>query len=86
MIRDNEDKINAVIDNSRDFNFDFFSFKTLECAYLLKCNGNIVERPQHMLMRCSIGIYLNDLDAAFETYNLMSEQWFTRATLTLSSI
>ena len=83
MIRDNVDKINAVIDYSRDFNYDFFGFKTLERAYLLKCNGNIVERPQHMLMRCSIGIHLNDLDAAFETYNLMSEQWVTHATPTL---
>lgn len=79
----NYERINAVIDYSRDFNYDFFGFKTLERAYLLKCDNKIVERPQHMLMRCAIGIHVADLEAAFETYNLMSEQWFTHATPTL---
>ena len=77
------DKINEVIDYSRDFNYDFFGFKTLERAYLLKVEGKIAERPQHMLMRCSIGIHVDDLESAFETYNLMSTQWFTHATPTL---
>lgn len=83
VIMDNADKINEVIDYSRDYNYDFFGFKTLERAYLLKVDGKIVERPQHMLMRASIGIHLDDLDSAFETYNLMSQQWFTHATPTL---
>ena len=72
-----------MIDYSRDFDYDFFGFKTLERSYLLRVDGKITERPQHMLMRCSIGIHLNDLEAAFETYNLMSQQWFTHATPTL---
>lgn len=83
VIRDNFERINEVIDYSRDFEYDFFGFKTLERAYLLKVEGEIAERPQHMLMRCSIGIHVNDLEAAFETYNLMSQQWFTHATPTL---
>ena len=83
VILDNADKINEVIDYSRDYNYDFFGFKTLERGYLLKVDGKVVERPQHMLMRTSIGIHLDDLDSAFETYNLMSGQWFTHATPTL---
>ena len=83
VIMKNKDLINSKIDYSRDFNYDFFGFKTLERSYLLKCHGKVVERPQHLLMRCSIGIHLNDLDAAFETYELMSNQWFTHATPTL---
>ena len=77
------DQINAKIDYSRDFNYDFFGFKTLERSYLLRCLGQVVERPQHMLMRCSIGIHLDDIEAAFETYDLMSTMWFTHATPTL---
>ena len=78
------DKINAVLDYSRDFNYDFFGFKTLERAYLLRVKDKkIVERPQHMLMRCSIGIHNEDLKSAFETYDLMSKMWFTHATPTL---
>lgn len=72
VIRDNAEAINAVIDYSRDFTYDFFGYKTLEKSYLLRVDNQIAERPQHMLMRCSIGIHLNDLEAAFETYNLMS--------------
>ena len=83
VIMKNKDLINSKIDYSRDFNYDFFGFKTLERSYLLKCHGKVVERPQHLLMRCSIGIHLDDLDAAFETYELMSNQWFTHATPTL---
>ena len=77
------DKINAKLDYTRDFNYDFFGFKTLERGYLLKCNNKTAERPQHMLMRVSIGIHLDDLESAFETYDLMSQQWFTHATPTL---
>ena len=77
----------ALLDSSiiydRDFNYDYFGFKTLERSYLLKLDGKVVERPQHMLMRVSIGIHYNDVDAAIETYNLMSEKWFTHATPTL---
>ena len=83
VVMKNKDLINSKIDYSRDFNYDFFGFKTLERSYLLKCHGKVVERPQHLLMRCSIGIHLDDLDAAFETYELMSNQWFTHATPTL---
>lgn len=72
VARANVDKINAKLDYSRDFNYDFFGFKTLEKSYLLKKDGRIAERPQHMLMRCSLGIHLDDLEAAFETYDLMS--------------
>ncbi|HUM47334.1 MAG TPA: ribonucleoside-diphosphate reductase subunit alpha, partial [Chitinophagales bacterium] len=76
-----------VLDSSiiydRDFQFDYFGFKTLEKSYLLKVDGRIAERPQHMFMRVAIGIHRNDIDAAIETYNLMSERWFTHATPTL---
>jgi ribonucleotide reductase alpha subunit len=84
VVTANIDKINAKIDYSRDFNYDYFGFKTLERSYLLKnSEGKIVERPQHMLMRVSIGIHYDDLESAFETYDLMSELWFTHATPTL---
>lgn len=83
VVMENREKINAKLNYSRDFNYDFFGFKTLERSYLLKAEGKIVERPQHMLMRCSIGIHLDDLESAFETYDLMSEMWFTHATPTL---
>ena len=83
IITENYERINAEIDYSRDFNYDFFGFKTLEKSYLLRVDNKIAERPQHMLMRCSIGIHHEDLEAAFETYHLMSEQWFTHATPTL---
>lgn len=77
----------ALLDSSiiydRDFNYDFFGFKTLERSYLLKLDGKIVERPQQMLMRVAIGIHGHDIEAAVETYNLLSEKWFTHATPTL---
>jgi ribonucleoside-diphosphate reductase alpha chain len=72
VICQNYERINAEIDYSRDFDYDFFGFKTLEKAYLLRVDNRIAERPQHMLMRCSIGIHEDDLPAAFETYHLMS--------------
>jgi len=75
--------LQAAINYKRDLEFDYFGFKTLERAYLLKVHGKIVERPQHMLMRVSVGIHKNDIDAAIENYNLMSDKWFTHATPTL---
>jgi len=80
----NADAINAKIDYARDFNYDFFGYKTLEKSYLLRVGNKVIaERPQHLLMRVSIGIHKGDLDSAFETYDLMSNQWFTHATPTL---
>ncbi|GAB2527800.1 ribonucleoside-diphosphate reductase subunit alpha [Rufibacter soli] len=77
----------AVLDSSiiydRDYNYDYFGYKTLERSYLLRVNGKAVERPQHMLMRVAVGIHKTDIDAAINTYNLMSEKWFTHATPTL---
>ena len=83
IIKDNAEKLDSTIIYNRDFNYDYFGFKTLERSYLLKLNGNIVERPQHMLMRVSIGIHKNDIDEAIETYELMSKKYFTHATPTL---
>jgi ribonucleoside-diphosphate reductase alpha chain len=77
----------ALLDSSiiydRDYSYDFFGFKTLERSYLMKIDGKIVERPQHMLMRVAVGIHMDDLDRVIETYNLLSEKWFTHATPTL---
>jgi ribonucleoside-diphosphate reductase alpha chain len=83
VIMDNKEVLDSTIIYNRDFGYDYFGFKTLERSYLLKLNGHIAERPQHMLMRVSIGIHLNDLDAAIETYELMSKKYFTHATPTL---
>jgi ribonucleoside-diphosphate reductase alpha chain len=83
IIWQNRDLLDSTIIYDRDFGYDYFGFKTLEKSYLLKLNNKIAERPQHMLMRVSIGIHKNDIDAAIETYNLMSERWFTHATPTL---
>ncbi|GAA0872890.1 ribonucleoside-diphosphate reductase subunit alpha [Gangjinia marincola] len=83
VIQANKEKLDSTIIYNRDFGYDYFGFKTLERSYLLKLNGKIAERPQHMLMRVSIGIHLNDLDAAVETYELMSKKFFTHATPTL---
>lgn len=79
----NIDKIQAKIDYERDFNYDYFGFKTLEKSYLLRLKGKVAERPQSMLMRVSIGIHAKDIKAAINTYNLMSDKWFTHATPTL---
>jgi len=83
IIQKNADKLDSSIIYNRDFGYDFFGFKTLERSYLLKLNGKIVERPQHMLMRVSIGIHLDDIESALETYELMSKRYFTHATPTL---
>jgi len=76
-------QLDSTIIYDRDFNYDYFGFKTLERSYLMRLDGKVVERPQHMLMRVAIGIHMDDIEAAIETYNLMSEKWFTHATPTL---
>ncbi len=83
VIMDNAERLDSCIIYDRDFGYDYFGFKTLERSYLLKINGKIVERPQHMLMRVSVGIHPTDLDAAIETYDLMSKRYFTHATPTI---
>ncbi len=83
VIQNNAELLDSTIIYNRDFGYDYFGFKTLERSYLLKINGNIAERPQHMLMRVAIGIHLNDLESAIETYELMSKKFFTHATPTL---
>jgi ribonucleoside-diphosphate reductase alpha chain len=83
IIEKNAEQLDSSIIYNRDFGYDYFGFKTLERSYLLKLNGQIVERPQHMLMRVSLGIHLEDIDAAMETYELMSKKFFTHATPTL---
>jgi ribonucleoside-diphosphate reductase alpha chain len=83
VIMENAEFLDSHIIYNRDFNYDYFGFKTLERSYLLKINGKIVERPQHMLMRVSVGIHLDDLKSVMETYDLMSKKYFTHATPTL---
>ncbi|CAH8586804.1 unnamed protein product [Schistosoma rodhaini] len=83
FVRENAERLNDAIDYQRDYTYNYFGFKTLERSYLLKINGKVHERPQHMLMRVSIGIHTSDIDSAIETYNLMSEKWFTHASPTL---
>jgi len=83
VIKKNAETLDSAIIYNRDFNYDYFGFKTLERSYLLKINGQIVERPQHMLMRVSVGIHMDDLDSVLETYELMSKKFFTHATPTL---
>lgn len=83
VIMENRDMLDSSIIYDRDFRYDYFGFKTLTRSYLLKLNGEIVERPQQMLMRVAVGIHKSDIAAAIKTYNLMSEGWFTHATPTL---
>jgi len=83
IIMANKDKLNEAIVYDRDYNYDFFGIKTLERGYLLKINGKIHERPQHMLMRVSVGIHKDDIDAAIESYVLMSKKVFTHASPTM---
>jgi ribonucleoside-diphosphate reductase alpha chain len=83
IIEKNAEILDSSIIYDRDFGFDYFGFKTLEKSYLLKLEGKIAERPQHLFMRVSVGIHKEDIDSAIKTYNLMSERWFTHATPTL---
>lgn len=83
VIHENAAELDEAILYDRDFSYDFFGFKTLERSYLMKIDGKVVERPQHLLMRVAVGIHGEDIPAAIETYNLLSEKWFTHATPTL---
>ncbi|KAK8942520.1 Ribonucleoside-diphosphate reductase large subunit [Platanthera zijinensis] len=83
IIMENATRIDSEIIYDRDFEYDYFGFKTLERSYLLKVSGKVVERPQHMLMRVSIGIHKRNIDSAIKTYHLMSQRWFTHASPTL---
>lgn len=83
IIRKNADELDSSVIYDRDYNFDYFGFKTLERSYLIRTNGKVTERPQHLFMRVALGIYKEDIQAAIETYNLMSEKWFIHATPTL---
>ncbi len=83
VIEKNAELLDSTIIYDRDFAFDYFGFKTLEKAYLLRVDGKIVERPQHMFMRVAVGIHKTDIESAIKTYNLLSERWFTHATPTL---
>ena len=83
IVMANREKLNNSIDYSRDYLLDYFGFKTLERAYLLKVNDKVIERPQHLFLRVAIGIHKNDIKDALETYDLMSQKYFTHATPTL---
>jgi ribonucleoside-diphosphate reductase alpha chain len=83
IITKNADVLDSTIIYDRDFRYDYFGFKTLERSYLLKMHNQVAERPQQMIMRVAVGIHKGDLDAVIETYNYMSEGWFTHATPTL---
>jgi ribonucleoside-diphosphate reductase alpha subunit len=83
IVKKNAALLDSAIIYDRDFGYDYFGFKTLERSYLMRIEGKIVERPQHMLMRVAVGIHMDNLEAAIETYNLLSEKWFTHATPTL---
>ncbi len=83
IIKENAELLDSTIIYDRDYGFDYFGFKTLEKAYLLKLDGKVVERPQHMYMRVAIGIHKDNIDEVIKTYHLMSERWFTHATPTL---
>jgi ribonucleoside-diphosphate reductase alpha chain len=83
IIEEHAELLDSTIIYDRDFAFDYFGFKTLEKSYLLKIDGKIAERPQHMYMRVAVGIHKNDIDSVIKTYHLMSERWMTHATPTL---
>lgn len=83
IVQKNADRLNAAIDYKRDFGYSYFGYKTLERSYLLRIDDKVVERPQHLLMRVAVGIHREDIDAAIETYDLLSGKWFTHASPTL---
>lgn len=83
IVQENAELLDSTLIYDRDFSFDYFGFKTLEKSYLLRLNGKVVERPQHLFMRVAIGIHQEDIEAAISTYHLMSERWFIHATPTL---
>lgn len=83
VIEANAELLDSTIIYDRDFEYDYFGFKTLERSYLLRANGKIAERPQHMIMRVAVGIHMDDIESVIETYELMSKKFFTHATPTL---
>eukprot|EP00741_Cyanophora_paradoxa_P006803 tig00001042_g6579.t1 len=83
VIMKNAEQLDSAIIYDRDFNYDYFGFKTLERSYLCRVHNKVVERPQHMLMRVAVGIHGADIEAAIESYNLMSEKYFTHASPTI---
>ena len=83
IVMEHKEAIQEALAYTRDMNYDYFGYKTLEKSYLLKCHGKISERPQGMLMRVALGIHGDDIKSAVRTYNLMSDKWFTHATPTL---
>jgi ribonucleoside-diphosphate reductase alpha subunit len=83
IVLKNRDRLNSAIIYNRDYHYDYFGYKTLERSYLLQINGKVIERPQHMIMRVSIGIHGEDIESILETYDLMSKQYFIHATPTL---
>ena len=85
IIKKNSTLLNKVINYKYDFNYNYFGFKTLEKSYLIKINNKTAERPQHMLMRVSVGIHKKDIKSAIKTYNLLSKKYFTHSTPTLFS-
>lgn len=82
----NAARLDSEIIYDRDFDYDYFGFKTLERSYLLKLDGKVVERPQQMLMRVSLGIHKEDIESAIRTYHLMSQRWFSHASPMLFSM
>lgn len=83
IVMKHKDMLNSAIVYDRDFQFNYFGFKTLERSYLLRINGKVAERPQHLIMRVAVGIHGTDIESALETYNLMSLRYFTHASPTL---
>ncbi|KAK5780171.1 ribonucleotide-diphosphate reductase subunit RNR3 PWA37_001445 [Arxiozyma heterogenica] len=83
IVMEHKDLLNSTIVYDRDYSYNYFGFKTLERSYLLKIDGKVAERPQHLLMRVALGIHLDDIDSVIETYNLMSLRYFTHASPTL---
>ena len=83
IVMQHADELNSAIVYDRDFNYQYFGFKTLERSYLLRLNGKVAERPQHCLMRVAVGIHGDDIEHAIETYNYMSNKYFTHASPTL---
>ena len=83
IVMKNRDQLDSAIIYDRDYNYNYFGFKTLERAYLLRINGKVAERPSHLLMRVAVGIHGTDIESAIETYNLMSQKYFTHASPTL---
>ena len=83
VVMEHQETLDKAVVYERDFELDYFGFKTLEKSYLLKMHGKIAERPQQMLMRVAVGIHGNDIDSVLETYNMLSLRYFTHATPTL---